>query len=208
MGDRVNRWLLGQVPTSDRPASPIRAGTADPLLSGATAPQGGVRAPDDGLLPTLSHDWPAALWLLGAHGGAGESTLAELVPGWRAAHHGWPQVRSAIAAPRVVLLARTGVPGLLAARAAATQWAAGSTPPIELLGLVLVADAPGRLPRPIRDLARLVSGGVPRTWQLPWVEAWRLGAPVALETAPPTVRSVVRALRSALQAGTPAGSSR
>jgi hypothetical protein len=84
----------------------------------------------------------------------------------------------------VVLVARTSMYGLQRAQRAAAEWASGAAPGIELLGLVLVADAPGRLPHPLRDFAHLISGGVPRTWHLPWVEAWRLGAhPV---TQPPS----------------------
>jgi hypothetical protein len=56
------------------------------------------------------------------------------------------------------------------------QWAAGLVPSVEVLGLVVMADAPGRVPRSLRDLLQVVSGGVPRTWTVPWVEAWRVGA--------------------------------
>ncbi|MSS00389.1 hypothetical protein FYJ28_16420 [Arthrobacter sp. BL-252-APC-1A] len=72
-------------------------------------------------------------------------------------------------------MARTSMAGLRSAQAAATQWAAGRAGDANVLGLVLVADAPGKLPRPLRDVARLVSGGVPRTWSIPWIEAWRVG---------------------------------
>src|SRR5690625_7783755 len=71
--------------------------------------------------------------------------------------------------------------GLLATQTAATKWASGAVD-VDLLGLVLVADAPGRLSRPLRDLARLVSGGLPRVWNLPWIEAWRLGEPPSLRS--------------------------
>lgn len=46
---------------------------------------------------------------------------------------------------------------------------------VDLLGLVVVADAPGRLPRILRNRVRLVSGAVPRLWEIPWVGPWRLG---------------------------------
>ena len=46
---------------------------------------------------------------------------------------------------------------------------------IRLEGLVLVPDLPGRLPKELRLLSQLVSGGVPRTWSVPWVDAWRFG---------------------------------
>src|SRR5699024_2860159 len=80
--------------------------------------------------------------------------------------------------------------GLLATQTAATKWASGAVD-VDLLGLVLVADAPGRLSRPLRDLARLVSGGLPRVWNLPWIDAWRLGEPPSLEFIPKYVRAIV-----------------
>ncbi|MEK8229339.1 hypothetical protein NKG05_30690 [Oerskovia sp. M15] len=64
------------------------------------------------------------------------------MPDWPAAEHGWPQLPGA-GAVRVVLTARSSMRGLRAAQAAATQWAAGLVPHVELLGLVIIADAPG-----------------------------------------------------------------
>ena len=52
-------------------------------------------------------------------------------------------------------------------------WAAGQTPPVQLLGLLLVADAPGRLPKPLAHLASTLAGGVPRSWQLGWIPELR-----------------------------------
>ncbi|MFD0855570.1 hypothetical protein ACFQ07_25235, partial [Actinomadura adrarensis] len=71
-----------------------------------------------------------------------------------------------------------------AAQSAAHQWAAGALPTVHLLGLVVIADAPGKLPKPLKDLLRLVSGGVPRLWKLPWVESLRLGDPPASTRLP------------------------
>jgi hypothetical protein len=76
---------------------------------------------------------------------------------------------------------------------------------VELLGLVVVADAPGRLPRPLRDLAELVGGGVPRTWTVPWVEEWRLGHEASLPDAPRQVRHLVKELTALIRAGSPTG---
>jgi hypothetical protein len=42
---------------------------------------------------------------------------------------------------------------------------------------------------------------VPRVWHLPWVESWRLGEDVSLETAPREVRKLVEDLSALLQAG-------
>ena len=146
-------------------------------------------------LPVRSRLAAAELWWLGVHGGAGESTLAALVPGWEAADHAWPR-QPGDAVARVVLAARSNMRGLQAAQQAATQWAAGLVPFAQVLGLVVVADAPGRLPRPLRDMTQLVSGGVPHTWTVPWVEAWRLGEPPTAANAPHQVQRMVDDLRT------------
>jgi hypothetical protein len=117
-----------------------------------------------------------ALWISSCHGGAGASTVAALIPLGRSAGRYWPLPEPPGRA-QVLLVARTHAAGLRAAQAAAGQWAAGVLPNVRLLGLVAVADAPGKLPKPLKDLLRLISGGVPRVWELPWVEALRLGAP-------------------------------
>ena len=165
-------------------------------FTGPAHPQQGVRPPEHGL--PLRPCPLAPLVVLGAHGGAGESALAALAPGWHAADHAWPMPSGA--RQPVVLVARTSLTGLTAARAAATQWAAGQVQPLELVGLVLVADAPGRLPKPLRDLAKVVSGGVPRVWHVPWVEAWRTDPPQLSET-PREVRRLVRQLDALTQPG-------
>jgi hypothetical protein len=105
----------------------------------------------------------------------------------------------------VVIVARTSARGLLAAKAVAKQWASGLVHGVELLGLVLVADAPGRLPKPLRDLSKVVSGGYPRTWQMPWVESWRLGDDPLLDAAPREARRLVDDLRILLRTGAPSG---
>jgi hypothetical protein len=117
-----------------------------------------------------------AVWFSSCHGGAGASTLAALFPGGNCAGRYWP-VPEPPGEARALLVARTHASGLIAAQAAARQWAAGVLPGVRLLGLVAVADAPGKLPKPLKDLLRLISGGVPQVWELPWVEALRLGTP-------------------------------
>lgn len=77
--------------------------------------------------------------------------------------------------PRVLLVCRSNTKGLEAARRALIEWTSPQPPDIELLGLAVLADAPGKLPKPLRELATIVGGGAPRLWHLPWVEAWRTG---------------------------------
>lgn len=200
----ANPWLLDA--PAEAPAEVPKPVTTAPLraTTGVAGPQRGVAVPDViDRLATAQHGGTADLWCLGVHGGAGESTLAALVPGWRAAAHSWPKVPAGDTPAPLILVARSSAVGLRAAQNAARQWASGSVPPVELLGLVIVADAPGRLPRPLRDLAALVSGGVPRTWHLPWVESWRLGEDVALTTAPRPVRQVIDSITQLLPQARP-----
>ncbi|WP_203234023.1 DUF6668 family protein [Actinomyces sp. 565] len=186
----TNPWLAQKKPDPE-PEAPVSDVT--PALTGPAAPQEHVSAPEHGRLPSCDRPGDVALWWVGAHGGAGESTLSALVPEWRGGGHCWPRPPDNERA-RVVLVSRSSAYGLQAAQSAATQWAAGAVPYVELLGLVIIADAPGRLPRPLRDLAQVVGGGVPRAWQLPWVEAWRLGEPPEQTESPRAVRRLIKDL--------------
>jgi len=136
------------------------------------------------------------LWLLGAHGGAGERTLEVLLDGdARAAGRSWPVLEPAGRTARVVVVGRTSAHGLRSAQRVIREWASGAAA-AELVGLVLIADAPGRLPRPLHELAALVAGGAPAAWRLPWVEAWRLGEPPSAAIAPRAVTAVLRELHA------------
>lgn len=188
-------------PTTVPPTSPAIAAVSTSIATGPTRPQHGVPLPDPAdRLPIIDRSGQAELWWVGVHGGAGESSLASLVPEWQGGGHAWPRT-AGDSLDRVVLVARTNYLGLKAAQAASMQWAAGLVPSAQILGLVLIADAPGRTPRPLRDLARLVGGGVPRTWNLPWNESWRLGEPPALTSAPRQVLRLVDELDAILRPG-------
>ena len=162
--------------------------TPVPVVTGPAAPLPMLEA--DPVLPVMPQTRTARLWVVGAHGGAGESTVAGLAADWLPSGHVWPDCP---VPARCVLTARTSVPGLLAAQAALRQWAAGGAP-VDLVGLVLLADAPGRLPGPLRELSGLGAGGAPRCWSIPWVEAWRLGQPQVTGD----VARVVRDLRAVI----------
>lgn len=125
-------------------------------------------------LAYLGVDQPAAVWWVGVHGGAGESTLERLFSGSCATGHCWPIASGGATVPAVVLVARTDARGLRAVQRAVRELVEHRLP-VDLVGLVLMADAPGRLPRALRDLAGVVGGALPRVWSLPWVEAWRAG---------------------------------
>lgn len=160
---------------------------------------GAVAAPEQGL--PVRAAWGARWWWLGCHGGAGVTSLTEVAPGGTDAGRYWPVPPSG-PVQQVVLVARTHAAGLQAAQLAARQWASGVLPGVDLLGLVVVADAPGRLPGPLRDLLRLVEGGVPRTWTVPWDESWRLGSP-SVEKASRPVGRMARDLLTLTDPGVP-----
>lgn len=193
----TNPWVSKP---EDEATEPVVDTSPQVRTTGPVAPQKSVPAPSSTDQISFADRTPARLWLMGVHGGAGETTLAGLVPGWRAAGHEWPNVKGQEAP--VVLVARTHASGLRAAQAAAIQWASGHAPGVELLGLALVHDAPGKLPKELRELIQVISGGVPRTWSVPWVEAWRLGADPTTEGAPKDVRRFVTELDSLTEATT------
>ncbi|WP_344162068.1 DUF6668 family protein [Nocardiopsis rhodophaea] len=171
-------------------------------MTGPQQPQYGVPVPvESDRLPRRRVAQHAPMWWLGVHGGAGETTLARLTSWTAAADHAWPELvtTESLHRVRVVLVARTHASGLRSAQLAATEWASGAVQNVDLLGLVLVADAPGRLPRPLKDMAKIVTGGVPRTWRVPWIEAWRLGEEPNLDSSPRAVRAMVSDLNALLQ---------
>lgn len=160
---------------------------------GATAPQPGIRQPER-LLPL--REAAPGWWVLGVHGGAGETTIAAHLELWEAGH-AWPV--SPFAPVQVILVARLDGRGVYAAQQAVQQWASGAVPGVEVAGIVWSADAPGKPLKAIRDAAKVVSGGVPVSWSLPWVELWRPGQLVADERLPGGARKTLLALRSLSQ---------
>lgn len=193
-----NRWVTLGAPTIDEPIPPIQE---EPLFlpTGATRPQLSVPQPDqaDRLPRRNAAGREPAFWWLGVHGGAGETSLARLDKSTKAAEHHWPLTT---AGSVVVLVARTNIPGLRAARMAATEWASDSLPGIRVAGLVVMADAPGRLPKEIRDFSHVLGGGVPHVWHFPWVDAWRYGHDVAPEKLPKEARTVLEQVHVAVTA--------
>ncbi len=178
-----NPWLIAAqnqgTQQADQTVVPeLRAALEGPRPTGPTSPQAYVTGPTVPL-PVRQFPYSARLWVVGAHGGAGESSLAELGDYWVATQGCWPEPTVSGPTPCVVV-ARTHARGLLAAREALRQWASGGVgQAADVVGLVLMPDAPGKIPTPLTDLATVVSGGSPRIWQAPWVESWRFGEPVA-----------------------------
>lgn len=171
MQQSLNPWITS--PIADTPDQET-TDTYMPPAAVIGAPLKGMVEPDAAdRLASRTMSGSAALWIIGAHGGAGESRIADLL-GARATGHCWPVLQDG-GEPRVLLVCRADMRGLAAARSALTQWVSGAAPKADLIGLAILADAPGKTPKALRDFSAIVGGGAPRFWTLPWVEAWRLG---------------------------------
>lgn len=189
------------------------------------SPRGDVFLPPVRQLPTRTS--PVAgrshrpAWLfIAAHGGSGATLLSRL--SWqpydaavKAARVGeeladypaygmnagraWPNP-ALEPAGLVIVVCQTTMRGLGWARDVATQYLAGRTPNgVRLLGLVTVADQPGRLPRPIAAAKGLLAGGYPHTWHVPYIPEYRLLTGLPNEDCPPihpAVADVLAAIRS------------
>ncbi|MET8948218.1 DUF6668 family protein [Streptomyces sp. NPDC004542] len=126
----------------------------------------------------------AGISWVGAHGGAGATTFAGALGGTDVGH-AWPEVAQGEPGD-ILLLARTHLTGLQAASKALDSLRTGRHPSgIRLVALVLVADAPGRLPPELWRRVRVLRAAV-RTFSVPWIPQWRIGKP-----APKAPRSVV-----------------
>ncbi|WP_327097008.1 hypothetical protein OIE68_45315 [Nocardia vinacea] len=117
-------------------------------------------------LPTTAAH-PPLFAVLGAHGGAGTSTLARWWAPAADAGVAWP------ASPRttqhVIVAARLCMPGLTAAADRLREWHAGLTPDgVRVIGLVLSAMRPGRVPAIVRRYRAVVAGLVEHVYDIGW----------------------------------------
>ena len=184
MQQSLNPWITSPADRAEEEAPDAHV----PPAAVISAPLRGMVEPDAAdRLGRRTMSGSAALWITGAHGGAGESRIADLLDGARVTDHCWPVLQDG-STPRVLLVCRADMRGLTSARSALTQWASGAAPELDLLGLAVLADAPGKTPKALRDFAAIVGGGSPRLWILPWVEAWRHGD----STTPPPAREYQR----------------
>ncbi|MGT2464191.1 DUF6668 family protein [Sinomonas atrocyanea] len=185
---------------------PIAAPALRDAPAGPTRPQRGVRQVSEAGVPRTTVTGPApSVWVMGVHGGAGESTLCALLEGAVATDHAWPVRQNDDGQERggqdvVLLVCRSNAAGLRAAQLAAIEYGSGALPG-SLAGLVVMADAPGRLPKALADRLRLVAGAVPHLWQMPWVEGWRLTGTPDPASLPPSVRGVLDKIRLHTAAG-------
>ncbi|MCZ4610295.1 hypothetical protein O3S80_42355 [Streptomyces sp. Lzd4kr] len=108
-----------------------------------------------------------------AHGGAGASTLAEAVGGVDIGGR-WPRP-SAGEPSRFLIVGRTNAHGLQSvSRVLGALEEGNASPKLELLGVVLVADAPGLLPLSLLRRIRVIRS-VTHVHRVPWIPAWRVG---------------------------------
>ncbi|MFI1409086.1 DUF6668 family protein [Streptomyces sp. NPDC020707] len=111
-----------------------------------------------------------------AHGGGGASTLARVLGGADLRGR-WPE--PARGEPGgVLLVARTHAGGLRAVSQSLNALRTGDHPSgVDLLAVVLVADAPGRLPYRLGQRVRVLRSAA-EVHRIPWIPAWRLGEEV------------------------------
>ncbi|MGC5031233.1 DUF6668 family protein [Micromonospora sp. DT229] len=142
-----------------------RPGHDDPLAG--LAYDDGPAWPRDGLSEK-------GIGWIGAHGGAGTTTLAGLLGGTDIGCR-WPD--PALAEPaRVMVVGRTDLAGLRAVSRALHALREGRHPAgMRLVGVVLIADAPGRLPAPLLGRIRLLRSIAP-VHRVPWIPCLRVGA--------------------------------
>lgn len=172
----TNPWI--------QPASPSDQEVSEPVAPRTRAWGAGADVRVAGGLPVVDvGDSSASFWVVGAHGGAGTTSWAHLLAAGDAGT-AWPRATHAVTA---LVVARATYVGLRAAQLAAIQWASGMVQGVDLLGLVVGADAPGKPPKALREFTRRVEGAFPRVWTVPWVESWR-----AVEAWKDVPRSVVK----------------
>ncbi|MGN9761794.1 DUF6668 family protein [Streptomyces sp. SD31] len=133
--------------------------------------RGPVALPEEPPPRSPSAPAPRRFSWIGTHGGAGVSTLAA-VYGGHDCGRAWPGPADP---PSVLLVARTHAAGLAAALYALEVFRRGEAPHgLDLDAVVLVADAPGRLPRPLAERVKVIESAID-VYRVPWVPAWRLG---------------------------------
>lgn len=170
--------------------------TKQPARAGLALPWGQLPdLPGEGtFLPCVWTDPSTAVFAVGASGGVGTTTMAALC-GLVDFGRAWPV--SAPQAARCVVVARTTATSMNAARECAAAVFGGRVSGVECVGLVLVADQPGRLPRELARQRALTESVFPAVWRLPYSQAIRLGR----EDPQLAAHKAIQELRSLASAG-------
>ncbi|MCX7541345.1 hypothetical protein OS128_00230 [Corynebacterium sp. P5848] len=130
-------------------------------LPHATKPLFAGESKDD-----LPATFAPAFWLVAAHGGAGVSTLEKFWQPAADASRMWPQDEDSTAC---VVVARSTKAGL----EAAAQTILNDTGSAEIIGLVVVADVPGKLPKDLDHKLRMFDEQMP-VWRIDYLPKLRL----------------------------------
>lgn len=112
-------------------------------------------------------------WAVGSHGGAGASTLARVIAPMADAGGQWPACEQH---RFCVVVCRSTWTGLDAAHSAVLQSQAGDTGGCEVLGVVIIADAPGRTPKPLVQREKVLED-LTHVWRVPYLPDFRVTAP-------------------------------
>ncbi|MCQ9334512.1 hypothetical protein NQ042_10590 [Corynebacterium phoceense] len=110
------------------------------------------------------------IWLIAAHGGAGATFLARSLAPFGDAGQFWP-VKDKY--PWCVVVARTTRTGLEAAHDLVLQEQSNKSGGCRVLGIILVADAPGKTPKSIEQRISVLEKTVPTIWRVGYFEDWR-----------------------------------
>lgn len=118
----------------------------------------------------VTGEYPPLFALLGAHGGAGVSTLAAMWSPAADTRQQWPA--SARTTRRVLVVAREHMTGIAAAADVLRAAHDGLTPPgVSVCGLITVATGPGRPHKDVTRYAGTVAELAPHTYRIPWLKA-------------------------------------
>lgn len=162
--------------------------SADPARPPAAPPVAPPVAPEPAAAVGSAQRWA----LVATHGGSGAHCLSQVLAGAFRIQQAWPSGDQS-----AVLVCRSSARGLLAAQQFARAFRDREAGDTTLLGLLVVADVPGRVPPALRRLERLVSGAVPAVWQVPWVAQWRLEPPGPATPAPEWAAKLSAAITAA-----------
>lgn len=119
---------------------------------------------------------PPVAWFVGAHGGAGASTLGRLCAPMEDADKQWP---AHDALPLCVVVCRSTRSGLDAAQSAILQAKSGNAGACTVLGVVIVADAPGKTPKVLRQREKVLED-LTTIWRIPYLAEIRETTPDSL----------------------------
>lgn len=150
----------------------------------------------EGPVPLRRHQSPPMVWLVGAHGGAGVSTLAHQLGMAGDAYRRWPSGRfTDQESPLVLVVAAEHASGLDAASRLLRQHLSGQGSAAQLLGLVTVGASRGKLPQSLNYRLRTVCDIAPHTWRIPFIEGYHAHTPDELPVWSPD-EQIVRPRRS------------